>query len=150
MARTVAHPAPIELVDYVQDIHEHWDGGSSEETDILAIIYQIYKFGVPMDIHLNVSRDLKATFGADHPICQLIKEMVYITHDHFTQYRDEEDPSIDVYSEYLAADIYREVKLWMAKWEPLLIGMKKSFKASIVDKYTGSMLYSLTNIQLRV
>jgi hypothetical protein len=149
MSRLVYRAPSSALVECIQVIHDTWDHDFDEDYDIMPIIYQIYKIGIPLEIEVYMLKDLKTTFEAKDPLLELIMEMVDVQFNYLGE-RLAWDPPRAKYDEFMSADRFRSYKRWRNQWDLYLECQQKRFNATSLAEFTGSILKSLANYQLRV
>jgi hypothetical protein len=148
MARLVYRAPSHALVECVENLHECWDIEFDEEYDLMPIIYQIYKNGIPLEIECYVLKDLKSAFDAKDPLLELIMEMVDVQFNYLGEILAR-DPPRARYDEFMSADRFRNYEKWRKQWDLYLNDKQKIFNVSSIKKFTESILKSLSNYQLR-
>jgi hypothetical protein len=131
-------------VAYIQKLNESWDLTSVEEVDILPIIYQIFKFGIPLSIKEDMFSELKQHFEGRDDVLGFMYEM-----NEIMEFRADCDPDEPTpkYTEFFDIDRHQTYDDWMRKWVWSLDGLKASFNVKMMKVFTESILKSLTNVQ---
>jgi hypothetical protein len=148
MARLVYRAPSRALVECVENIHESWDIQFDEEYDVMPIIYQIFKHGIPLEIEGYMLKDLKSAFDPKDPLLELIMEMVAVQFNYLGELLAW-DPPRAKYDEFMSADCFRNYEKWRKQWDLYLDGKQKIFKVTSMKEFTESILKSLSNYQLR-
>jgi hypothetical protein len=132
--------AAAESLVYLQNLHESWDLNSTEKVDILPIIYQVFKYGMPISITGIIFRNLKQRFEGKDDILSFMYEMNEIME--FRSYCDPLEPEVK-YLDFFDIDNYPTYDEWLRKWIWSLDGFNRHFSVPMMKKFTESILYSL-------
>jgi hypothetical protein len=140
-------PTPVvaaaESLVYLQNLHASWDMNSTDKVDILPIIYQIFKHGMPISITGIIFRNLKQHFEGKDDVLAFMYEMDEIMD--FRSYCDPLEPEVR-YLDYFDINNYPTYEDWHRKWIWSLDGVNSHFSVPMMHKFTDSLLKSLTNI----